>query len=188
MAKTPDGIPTLLEDHITEIRSGVHLAADVHGFIKTTVGLGLRYSRFNTSHSIFPIQIEDDMGNIVIGELKDDIKVHYIGPSLMYRSNPSINGSFGYFGYSLGALVYDNRARIIEDFRIQGQAFGISIFSGFDIALNENVALGMEVSLVSGSLGKIKITDNFGHSESIKLDNENRESLARFDIGAGLRS
>ena len=57
---------------------------------------------------------------------------------------------------------------------------------GYDIAVSENWAVGIQLSYTSGVLTQIKQSSG-SSTETIKLQPEEYEGLTRFDIAIGLR-
>jgi hypothetical protein len=83
-------------------------------------------------------------------------------------------------GYKDNAVLTSGR------YTLAGGTAGIYWSIGYDISISRNLALGFQLSLISGSLSKYKIF--YGtRTEVIKLDKDAFENLSRIDISAGLR-
>lgn len=88
--------------------------------------------------------------------------------------------SFGYMSY------LDESLLVNRNVNIKGSTLGAAIDLGYDFALSKYLSIGAQASLTGGGLSKLKVNDGFTEN-TINLEDENVESLSRFDLGAGIR-
>ena len=67
-----------------------------------------------------------------------------------------------------------------------GSTLGISFDIGYDIGLSENLSLGFQLSVLSGTLFEYDWNDG-STTETINLEEGEYESLNRIDFSVGLR-
>lgn len=188
LAPLSDDISNDLAPYFIDLKSGSLFSGDVAYFFSSYLGIGLKYTQFNTVNSKYPIYEIDDRTDITLrtGSMSDDISIVFVGPYIstrvpsMYRNDAFLmNLSLGYMGYRNDKVVFD-------DFLLKGKTIGLSLDFGYDIGFSKNIAMGIQLSLYSGYLSKYVMTDNLG-SRTIILGEEQYESLSRLDLTIGLR-
>jgi hypothetical protein len=183
-AKTASSVPQALKNHVKQLKSGYHWGAEIHYFTNENFGFGLKYSTFYSSNSEQNVSITL-IDNSVLYGIKDTNYIHFIGPSVLYKTISSNGKNAWTSGLSLGYLGYKQKEQAGNRyFTSTAATFGMSADLGYDIYLYKKLSLGFLVSFVSGSLGEIDVENN-GVSQTIKLDE--RESLGRIDLSVGLR-
>lgn len=185
-AKLSDNIPNELQSYTKELRSGTHFGVDISGFTSESFGLGLKYSYFGTKNQMNDVTIEYDDGSSETGIMKDDISINFFGPSVCSRMLSNDNKNAFITGIALGYLGYKNKFTLIDDYTLTGGTVGLVFDLGGDFSIAPNLSLGLNVSMTVGTLSRISISN--GHeSQTIELDEENKENLSRIDISIGLR-
>lgn len=187
LAKLSGDIPPALKDYANDLKSGYSYGLDAAYFIKPSWGVGLKYSRFGSTGTMSNMNISYDNGAGANGSISDDITINFIGPSYVskYATRNPDHTFFG--GISLGYLGYSDKAVLVDqDFKITGATFGAALDFGYDYAVSKYITLGAQASLTGGSLGQVKV--DYGYTtETLTLEEEQRENLSRLDIGVGLR-
>lgn len=182
VAKTPDGLSTFLKDYIKDLRLGYQFGGEAGYYFWPNSGIGLKSVFFYTSNKIenVLIQFEDNSQQIIT--LSDDIKISYVGPSYITRYYVGQKKNWVVMGISLGYLHYQNQKTDLEDYKLTGATLGTTIDLGFDLMVSENVAIGLELSVLTGTISKF---DKEG--EALKLEKGSYESLSRIDVSLGIR-
>jgi len=186
VAKVGDNVPSDFQDYIKELKSGYHFGGDISYYFTENLGFGIKYSQFKSSNSI-SVYSEGIEGNVSYGEMSDNITTSFIGPMFSVRIQNKnkknafiLNTGFGYMGYSNDSRV------ILDNYTITGSTIGMIIDIGYDIGLSEQLSLGGQISLVSATLTKYKLT--YGNTvETIDLNEDQNESLSRIDLSIGIR-
>jgi hypothetical protein len=88
--------------------------------------------------------------------------------------------------YGLGYMGFKNDSRKPEPMTISGGTLDFCYDLGYETFLAKGLTLGLQVSYLSGVLTKIKISDGY-YTETLELEKENYEGLARVDLMIGLR-
>jgi len=184
--KVSDDVPSDFRDYVQELKSGNNIGGEVTFFITETIGFGARYNLFSSSHQLDRIYIEDADGNVTYGKMSDDLKIKFIAPSFTVRLlNYNKKNAF-LFSAAIGYIDYVNDKVIIESFKMTGNTVGFGLDIGYDIGLSENLALGLQVSLITGALSEY--TFDYGSSQqTFKLPAGSYENVSRFDLSIGLR-
>lgn len=184
LAKAPPGLAPGLRTIIESGRKGVRVSADAHYFFNEMVGLGLLYEGgFFKSESY--AQLRDENNQPVEVYLTTNVKIHYIGPSLLYRlygkdeKNQFVTGvSVGYAG--LSDYTTAGKGYLLATGGNLGLAYSLGYFAG----INEKVALGLQLSYVYALLSELRLSNGVS-VERVKLPPNSRESLAQ--LGGSLR-
>jgi hypothetical protein len=158
LAKIADGFDKEFEDYMKKLLNGWHIGADMTFFWNENNGAGILFSNFMTSNSLSDVGLFDDDGNLfAVGDIKDDMNILYVGPSYFYQQSIGSSTilhtglSFGYLSYKDDALV------VIETLDIKGKTLGLGITAGLDLFISDDIALGIEISAIMGSLSKLTI-------------------------------
>ena len=182
----PEGIPSEFNDYYDELKSGYHLAADFTYFTSEYLGLGLEYSRYQTSNIYTNLLLEDNYGNQRYVNMEDDITLSYIGPTITIRvlSNNKLNSFYG--KGSVGFLKYFNDAELGNKFEISSKDVGLTWETGYDIALKEGILLGVKVSYFYGMVQEYEISAG-SESQTVELEEDQYDNLSRWDFSIGFR-
>lgn len=184
--KISDQVPSDFRDYIKELKSGLHFSADASFFVNETIGFGGKYSVFKSSNSLDNIYIEDDLGQIIQGEMSDDIKLTFIGPTFSIRAlNYNKKNAF-LFSVAIGYMDYVNDKVLINSFKMTGNTVGFGFDIGYDIGVSKYLALGFQVSLLAGALSEYTFSDGT-NTQTFKLQEGEYENISRFDLSIGLR-
>jgi len=88
--------------------------------------------------------------------------------------------------FGVGYLGYFNAGMLIYPLLLKGNTLGFSWDFAYDIRIAENLALGLQVSFVLGTLREYEIT-YLSRTETIELDKDNYDNISRIDLSLGLR-
>ena len=185
-ADIADNVPADFKNYVKELKSGYHFSGDATYFFSEQIGLGLKYVMFKTSNHIDNIYVIPVNGAPKYGKMSDDISVSFIGPSLSTRllSENKLNSFV--MNLALGYMGYTDDQVVIDKYKVTGSTFGLAYDFGYDVGISKNVAVGIQISYVTGTLFEYKIDDGTS-SKTVKLEKDQYESLSRFDISIGLR-
>lgn len=172
-----------VDDFLKKLKNGFHLSLGAIRYWGEYFGAGVEYSLFKASHSMNDIHASGG----VIGKTKNNTSIHYVGPSfnMRFASHRNLNAfvismGIGYLGYK-DKLDMDG-----QSITFTGGNIGYTTSIGYDIALSEKAALGFKLSIVSGSLSKMKFSLG-PQQETLELEGDERENLSRINISVGLR-
>ena len=186
IAKVAESVPNDFKSYIKKLKSGYHFGGDITYYFAENLGVGIKYYLFKSSNSMDNIYLEDIDGKRIYGIMSDDLTISFIGPTFSTKLlNDDKNNAF-LIGLSLGYMGYSNDKVIIDKYKMTGGTMGLSVDFGYDIGLSENLALGFQVSLLTGTLSKYDWDDG-RNITTIKLEKGSYESLNRFDFSVGLR-
>lgn len=87
---------------------------------------------------------------------------------------------------SVGYMGYSNNKVIIDNYKMTGSTAGVSVDIGYEYRLSKNLWLGLQISLLRGTLVRYDWSDGI-NTYPVKLHEEEYESLNRIDFSAGLR-
>ncbi|WP_187263540.1 porin family protein [Pontibacter beigongshangensis] len=186
IAKVTDNVSPDYKQYIKDLKQGYHLGADATYYFSEQMGFGLKYSTYKASNEA-EIYGQSSGGGRMRGKMSDAISINFIGPTFNTRSLDITRKNTIHFGAGLGYMGYRNNNTIAnENLKITGGTLGLSWDVGYDMALTDNMALGLQLSLLAGTLSKIQVQKGFS-TTTVTLDKDNREGLARIDVSVGLR-
>lgn len=185
IAKVSEGVQSDLRNYVTDLKSGYHYGGDITYYFSEQFGAGVKFYQFNSSNSI-DIYLDDGVGNRRYGKMSDDLTISFIGPAFSIRRlNDNKRNAF-LMGMSIGYMGYSDNKVVIDKYKMTGNIVGMSLDLGYDIKVSENLSLGFQVSLITGTLFRYDWYDGL-KTETIKLEKDEYESLNRIDLSVGLR-
>lgn len=180
--KIKDDVPQEFKDFYSKLNSGYQYGIGVQYFAAKNLGFGLKYSHFRSKNAMkYYIEYYGKWDQYIQNE---DINIDFIGPTINIRSmhNKNRNSFTGYA--SLGYLHYIDQV-LSHGITATGSTFGLAFGFNYDIKVAENLAIGLDISYILGTLTKCKISDGIS-SETIELDNNNNLHHLNFSIGLRL--
>ncbi|MFB6318315.1 hypothetical protein [Saccharicrinis sp. FJH54] len=184
-AKIADNVPTDFLPYMKKLKSGSNIGGDITYFISESVGFGFRLSQFKTSNSA-DIYVTGPDGSRTYGEMSDNIRINYWGPTLTSRTYNRLQNNAFYSTLSLGYISYLDDYIMIDNYSIKGHTIGYLLEIGYDIDLSNNVALGFQLSFYAGNLFNINISDGNTITE-VQFEAGEYESVSRIDFTVGIR-
>lgn len=185
LAKIDPDLKSILGEYYRELKSGSHVGFGLDYFPVENYGFGFRFNRFRTQNET-TVMLEDDQGNLFPGPLSDDITTTFIGPTFCMRYIDPGNTFHFFFNSSIGYLAYENDAELGFVFNITGNTVGFLFDTGLEFMIGENFSIGGKVGLLAGSLSKVTVRSG-GLTQTINLDDDNREGLGRVDVSATIK-
>lgn len=181
LGEVPDEVSPMQKDYLEGLKSGVSL--DVSAFYKLAKnhGLGFKYNVFYASGKMSNVDIIAPNGDSGFGDIEDNIMISFVGPAYMFdyingRNQFNVEGSIGY-------MSYYNDAKALGNYEYFGDTVGVMVAGSYKYMVTNTFSIGPRIALVGGTIKTFELTGPNGFKETITLRDENRESLARFDIG-----
>lgn len=176
-----------LEGFYDNLKSGYHLETSVIYFVDRTFGFGVKYSLFKTSNSLDNVNFIDSIGNVVTGTLASDISVSFIGGVFATRFMGKKAKNAFFINLGLGYLSYKDNQILVDPFEFTGSAFGSVLEIGYDFAVSEDLAIGIQIGATAGRIRKLDVKSE-SVSETVELsDDERPGGSGRIDFSVGLR-
>jgi len=181
-----DKVPQDFEQYIKELKTGYHINTEFAFFIAEYIGFGAKYSLLKTKNKINSIYVTDMTGLTRFGMLKDDITIHFVGPSFVTRASFPDDKAHFLLGLAVGYIRYKNDAVVIDPFILTANTLGMSFDLGFDFRLANNLFMGFAFSYTLGTITQYEADDGVT-KQTIKLEKGNYENISRLDLTAGFR-
>lgn len=157
------------------------METDAQYFFDENIGVGLRYSYYNTSNKLYEVFEDPNQA------YSDNIKVSYFGPQFSLRFlNRSKKNAF-LLTTSIGYLSYNNNQNYSSPTEITGSSLGLVSEVGYDIGIADNWSLGIQLGITSGFVKKLTYDDGVSTQVIEIPKNQRPEGSARIDFGVGLR-
>ena len=173
--------------HFGRLLNGAVFGADYVYYFNSSRknGFGLRYQIMNSSSSDYG-RMDFENGTSAEGVLKDIVNISYIGPIYSVR-NASNNGkNFVVFDAGLGLLRYGMKESINKmESNVTGWTSGLTLDLNYCHFLSENLSMGIDLSLTSGTLTSYSISEG-GVTQTVNLEQSNWEGLLHMCICAQL--
>jgi len=184
-AKIPSNSDFEIEKYYKNLKWGTHYGLNIGIHINEKIGIGFKHTVFTTTNSI-DVYVVDTAGNFKFGDLRDDIKTKFYGPTFFVTSN-SINGKWVLnAAVSIGYIDYVNHFTLIDHYLLTGNTVGFYYDLDFIVRLDNNIALGLRMALMTGYLDQMTVDDGT-HIETINFDNGEGEELSRLEFSFGLK-
>lgn len=185
IGKVDDSLSGDLYNYIKGLKRGTQLGADAIYLPSNGYGIGIKYNKFNSSNSIYGTFTYED-GTSETGWLSDRIGITFVGPYMTYSTailgKPHVlmlNAGIGYLGYK------DITTTASQSAVLSGSTMGSYIGFAYDYRIGKNIALGAEVSAISGNLKSIKQTQD-GTVSDVDMG-DSVEGLTHVSISIGIR-
>ena len=184
-ASISSSVPSDFKNYMQKLRSGFHYDLGVSYFFSEMLGAGIRYNEFLSSNKIENVYATYPDGSTEYGYMNDDIRIKFIGPSFCLRLFNSTKKNYFFSEIALGYMDYRDKGFLVNTpLLIKGSTSGSCMSIGYDIGISKNLALGFQLSALTGVLNRLTTTDGT-FTQTTKLDEY--ENLARIDLSIGLR-
>lgn len=176
-AKTSPDVSSQYENLIKGMRSGAQFGGDLMVYLNESFGVGVKYNRFSTSSqskdSSFTSKLNtgtDFYGAMVGGRIYNK---NYTGAFI-------VNLALGYLRYTENGLLQEGA------YRATGGTVGSSWEIGYDFKITQQIAVGAQITYMSGALRTMTFETANGR-ESRTFPDGQAESMARIGITGGIR-
>lgn len=177
LAKTSASLSPQNKAYVDQLKSGANFGLDASYFVAREWGLGLKFNQFRSSHT----GLMDYGGNAF--NASTDLVNTFVGPSFATKYETTSRKHLLLLSAALGYMHYWNHNGFIKT---TGGTVGSALDFGYDYRITKSFALGAQLSFVGGVLNKLTQT-NGSMSVTTKLEDNNRESMARLDLSVGAR-
>lgn len=188
-AKGPDDASITYEEHVKGLRLGFAYNAGITFFPTEQFGLGAEFRSHRSSQSTDGVSFSDPYYGIANGTLSEKIKTTFLGPVVKIRTIDAIKKDVFKFGFGLGRLNYENDFSFINvNSKLEGKTLGLLLDFTYDVPINGSVKnfIGFHFSFVGGVIKEMEVSQG-SNKQTVKLDEEEYENLARIDFGVGFR-
>ncbi len=184
-APIENGLPPELKDHINKQRSGLHASGSLHYFITDEEAIGVQYNSFFGAENSIPIQVLLEDSTMVEGILADDVRLRYLGLDFLFRPL-ELNALTPFVAVSMGRLVYEDRATLINNFTITGSALALNVRAGLECALGPKLSIAGSVGYFISRLKRFEV-DTGSQKIGFSLPDRGEENVDRADLAMVLR-
>lgn len=185
LGKIDESLGEDMANYQKSLKKGKSYGADLASFYSGYT-LGVKYNRFNSSAKAYGTFTYDD-GTTDSGALSDDIRYTFIGPYIGISSIGAESKHFVSMNYGLGYVGYEDYCEVITPFVLTGWTLGYYIGFQYDYRASKHLALGAEVSWISGSITKITKAVEGEPNETITLDKNEAQSVSHINALFGIR-
>ena len=178
-----------VKDSYNSYRWGWQGNADIHYLFNSHIGVGVKYSLFQTSSKLEQISFGNYNGDrlhIFFGDLEDKLYVNYVGPSFLWQNFTNRWETWKVTSLlSVGYASYRSESYVMEfPSLVTSNTLGVYGEFGLEHYLSRNVAIGVKVNYILSSFKKFKIKNSQGTS-SYELPDKEEEDISRFDLSLG---
>jgi hypothetical protein len=177
IAPEPAGISEELLKYRKKLKSGPQFGADAMFFISPNIGVGVNYSTFGAANKTNYISYEVS-GNTFEGNREDNIRIHFVGPTISIRSIPKNNRFYASCDFSLGYFAYLNSLTLNNTgYDLKKENFGFATSIGADFMFTKNLSMGLSLNITAASIKKTGV-----------LNDNNVENLSRISLVLTLKT
>lgn len=172
--RAPIGATAYQTKYLDRLRKGFSVGGDVFYFPWKKIGVGLKYDLFSANHS-------RDI------RTKDDVRIHFLGSSIAYRSKLGDSGFTLLPAFWLGYQHYKNSGMFLgQQQTLSGNTMVWGASVGLERAVSKHLAISLAGTCYLGSA--YKLNRNFrGVDQTIELGKDNFEDLTRAQITLGFK-
>jgi hypothetical protein len=185
LEKAPDSLIIEIQDYFNKLRSGWNYGFESDYFFNNYIGLGAKYSRFNTKQDVDSIVIEF-FTKIYYVDLSSNMSIHTISP-LIYGKLPLLKNKLSVIG-GIGPawLFYRNIGKAVGDSAMfKGSSPGLFTSLNLSYQVLPNLSIGLQGSYIRAFLKEFT-QDDGTTQQVIKLEKENYQNISRIDYSFGI--
>lgn len=179
-----DNVSDELRVYYEDLKMGYNLGLDVNYYFNKTIGIGIKYSYFNSSSSSKGTSDRD--GIISEWDISENIMINFVGPTFLARFLSKNNKNAFILGLSVGYMIYKDDAILLDPVIISGNTLGMNIDASYHISLSNSFFLGISVSTTVGFLNSITIDDGTDPQTYNFESFEEYENISRADLSLKL--
>ena len=183
--KAPDSLAPEIQDFYNQLRSGWHYGFETDYFFNKYVGIGARYSRFNTKKEADSIVLQI-FSQIYYIDISSNMSIHALSP-LVYGRFPFFDNKLSVTG-GIGPawLFFRNIGKAVgEESMIKGSLPGLSTSLGISYQVIPNLSLEFQGNYIRAFLKKFT-QDNGSSQEVIELEEKDYQNISRIDFSFGI--
>jgi len=177
----PDSLAPEIQDFYNQLRSGWHYGFETDYFINEYVGVGARYTRFNTRKEADSIVLQI-FSQVYYIDISSNMSIHSLSP-LVFGILPLLDNKLSVIG-SIGPawLFFRNIGKAVgEESMIKGSLPGLSTSLNISYDVIPNLSLGFQTNYIRAFLKQFT-QDNGTSQEVIELDEKDYQNISRLDF------
>ena len=182
LAETPDGLTASQKEYVDGLKSGMSYDISAYYRFNEQTSFGLKYSAFKSSGSLSDQDVIAPNGESGISDISDDVTISFYGVTALHDFASS-GPHHGYVEGGLGYVHYNNDTHVIDNYTITGGSIGFFIGASYQFMAFEGFSIGPKVTVYTGTVGELDVEGDNGFNGTIELEDDNRESLNRLDLG-----
>lgn len=188
VAASPDNLDSTQKEYLKKLKSGLSKDISFYYLFEQEAAVGLKYNLYESNGTIQNQTLKLPNGTFINGAISDNIKITFIGPSLLMTEGKNSKLGEGNLEMALGYLGYENKGLIVGvPLKITGSNLGMIAGMGYHFRILPSFLIGGQVNFVGGVLTKIKYTYPDGTTKTEKLKDEAIENLWRIDLAVGAK-
>ena len=175
----PVGIPEEIVDYKDNLRFGASLGTDLVYFASQNIGVGFKYSLFSTQHKIDNISYKAKDDVVYEGSRSDNVKLHFVGPSISVRSIPRPNKLYASCDFTIGYIMYNNNIAFANNsYKLKGDNIGFETSVGTDFMFSKKFSMGLALNISAASIKEITISE----AAKMRLSENEVENFSRVNL------
>ncbi|MDR2425223.1 MAG: hypothetical protein LBD59_10980 [Prevotellaceae bacterium] len=180
IAQEPINLPEALIKYRKGLKAGFCLGGSASYFMNPILAFGFNYSVFDMRNHTDFMTWEGAEGTAFAGSRKDDIYIHFFGPTLTIRTIPRRNKLYAWYTFMIGHSIFRDEVTInSSEYDFIGNSFGFASSVGVDFLLSNKCSAGLVLQMSAGAVKNVRLFDYDGGSQEINnIDNLSRVSLA----------
>lgn len=183
--KAPDSLQPEIHDYFNRLRSGWHYGFETGYYFNKYIGIGAKYSRFNTKQEVDSIVIEF-FSRIYYIDLSSKMNIQTVAP-MVYGRLPLVNDKLSLIaGIGPAWLFYRNIGKAVGDSAMfKGSSPGLSASLKVNYEIIPTLSIGLQGSYIHAFLKEFT-QDDGTTQQVIKLEKANYQNISRIDFSFGL--
>jgi hypothetical protein len=182
---------TRIQTYNNQMRSSFNFGAEINYFVVNgQMGIGINYENVSSQNTLNGVTYSNSGQIFTNNNLSDNLNIQYIGPmytviNRQIKHNQVKNALI--INVGMGNLTYTDNKRVdLMNYKITGSTLGTYYSIGYDRFISKNIALGIQLSLITGLLTNYDLFDGTATTH-IQLDNTSYQSLSHVSLTVGLR-
>jgi hypothetical protein len=182
LEKAPDSLVPEIQDFFDKLRTGWTSGFESQYFFNKRIGLGAKYSRFNTKLAVDSMAIQF-LTNTLYINVSSNMRMHTLAPMLYGKIHLFANRVSMVGGLGPAWLLYRNIGQSsIDSATIKGSSPGLSTSLSISYQISPNFHLGLQGCYIRAFLKEY--TEENG--SQVKLEEQDYQNLSRVDLSLGL--
>ena len=181
----PDSLAPEIQNFYNQLRTGWHYGFEADYFFNKYVGVGARYSRFNTKKEADSIVLQI-FSQIYYIDISSNMSIHTLS-SLVYGRFLFLNDKLSTTA-SIGPawLFFRNIGKAVgEESMIKGSLPGLSASLGVSYEVIPSLSLGFKGNYIRAFLKEFT-QDNGTSEEVVELEEKDYQNISRIDFSFGI--
>ena len=185
LQKAPDSLIPEFQNYYNKLRSGWHYGFETGYFFNKHIGVGVKYSRFNTKQAVDSLVLEL-FSKIYYIDLSSNMSILSLSPMVygrlpLLKDNLSITAGIG-----PAWLFYRNIGKAVNDSAMfKGSSPGLSASLRISYEILPYLGISLQGSYIHAFLKKYTMDD--GNSQQVvELEKKDYQNISRLDYSLGI--